>query len=281
VLRNITATFDAGIHAILGTQRDGTGLLHAVLDGRITPVSGEVRIAGKAPRSSAALLSSVPLDVTVPDALSVSHMIDLCASFRGTPRNDILRTFESLGLTPMLTRLGNSLRKDEQRSVVLALAIGAGAKAIVIEEPFSAIDPSVAPLLGDALKDLAAKGSTIVLTTASANEARPIASAIYRLSRGELVRASQRSSSLIQAAWVRVYSEQAKALLPAIAESELAIDVELHGHALTARAASTQFDLSRAIAKAILRAGIRPFAIESAPPDLVPMTPSMFPGAAP
>lgn len=279
VLRNITMTFEAGVHAVLGTQRDGTDLLHAVLDGRLSPMSGEVRVSGLPPKKAAAHLASIPLDVALPDSLSVSQMIDLSARFRNAAQSDIRRAVEALGLAPLLPRLGKSLRKDEQRAVALALAIGAAVKAIVLEEPFSAIDPSVAPLLGDALKEIAQQGSVVIVTTASANEARTIASAIYRLSRGELVRASQRSSSLIQAAWVRIYSEQARALLAALAESDFPIDVELHGHALTARSASTQFDLSRAMAKAIVRSGVRPFAIESAPPDLVPMTPSMFPGA--
>lgn len=276
-LRQISTSFEPGVHAVLGSPRDGSDLFLSVLEGAIRPAAGQVTIFGKRPSEAAELLSTIRLSVALPDSLTVSQMIEFAARMRNVPRDPILSTIESFQLSPLLPRLGKSLRIDEQRAILLAIAVGTHVKALAIEDPYAAMAPSAIPQIETALKGLAEGGSVVLLTTPSIQEATPLASAIYRLARGELVRATLRTSSLIQAAWVRIYSEQASLLMAPLTQTEFPIDVELHGHVLTARSSSTQFDLSRAIAKAILSAEIRPYAIESAPPDLVPFTPSMAP----
>jgi len=281
LLRQVSISFEPGVHSILGTPGDGADLFLSVLEGSVQPASGNVSIFGKPPSRAAALLASIRLSAALPDSITVSHMVSIAAEMRKASRDQILSAIDLFQLTPLLPRLGKSLRSDDQRAILLAIAVGTNAKAVAIEDPYASMAPSALPQIESALTGLAERGSVVILTTPSIHEAKPVSSAIYRLSRGELVRAALRTSGLIQAAWVRVYSEHAAQLMAPLSQVEFPIDVELHGHVLTARSSSTQFDLSRAMAKAILKAEIRPYAIESAPPDLVPFTPSMAPRPLP
>jgi ABC-2 type transport system ATP-binding protein len=107
---------------------------------------------------------------------------------RGLSRPEARRRGEQwlarLGLTEATTRKLQELSKGNQQKVQFAQAVLHDPELVVLDEPFSGLDPLNQDLLRRTMLDLAAAGTTIILSTHAMDEVERICSHLTLLDGG-------------------------------------------------------------------------------------------------
>ncbi|MDQ8044949.1 MAG: ATP-binding cassette domain-containing protein [Solirubrobacteraceae bacterium] len=109
----------------------------------------------------------LPEQIGVYERMTVSAHIAFFAELHGRSRSDAVaaarRWSERLDL-PTDAQV-SSLSKGNQQRVQLASSLSHGPELIVLDEPFSGLDPIGQALVEDVMSDLAAEGNTLVLSS--------------------------------------------------------------------------------------------------------------------
>lgn len=158
---------------ILGASGVGKSTLLQIMAGLATPAAGTVRIsyvpvAGPVPGATVmfqrpALLpwASVLDNVLLPARLSGRHRRDRAAS-----RAEALRILGEVGLTDRIDAKPHQLSGGQQQRAALARALASAPRILLLDEPFSALDPEMRGALREDVRRLArARGLTLVIVT--------------------------------------------------------------------------------------------------------------------
>jgi NitT/TauT family transport system ATP-binding protein len=184
VLGGVACAIAAGEHvAIVGRSGAGKSTLLHLIAGLLRPARGQVRIDGVAAEATvrgAVLMFQRP--ALLPWA-SVRDNILLASRFSGELRRD--RQNSQQRLSALLAQIGLSDRADalpaqlsggQQQRVALARALAAEPRILLLDEPFSALDPDTrASLRKDVRRLAAARGATLVTVTHDLADAAALA----------------------------------------------------------------------------------------------------------
>jgi ABC-type multidrug transport system ATPase subunit len=267
----LTATLEAGTHALVGGRLDGPSIVLALVAGHVNVRAGSVRVSGAAPDDSHVrrALAYVPLDAALPEPLRVDAALAMASRVRGERAKDPRSRLDVLGIASLATRAVRSLSREERRAVALAEALTCEAQVILVDEPLAALEPRAAAAACEALRARAAQGACVVVATASMREARTLADDVLTFARGALVRRAPASDPLVLAgprgAAVRAVASDGARLAAALAEEAVVRDVSVVGGVVVARG-SDAVVIAGAIARAAYRAEVT---IESLVPDLL------------
>jgi zinc transport system ATP-binding protein len=178
VLEGIDLTIETGEYVVLlGENGSGkTTLLRALLG--LVPLShGSIRVHGQASTrfDQWQRLAYVPQRLLAASTVPVSVIEAVMAarirpSTRVRPRRAqtraaALQALESMGLAHRASDRFDALSGGQQRRVMVARALAAGADTLLLDEPTAGVDADSELKLADALSDLHAQGRTIVLVT--------------------------------------------------------------------------------------------------------------------
>jgi ABC-2 type transport system ATP-binding protein len=141
-LRDCTLTIPEGaIVGLAGPNAAGKSTLLALAIGLLTPTEGSITVLDRDPRSDASVLSEVgfvaqgaPLyrGFTVGESLEYAR--------RTNPRWDVEIVAELLTNLDSATKVG-SLTSGDRARLALALALGKRPRLLLLDEPFSGLDP--------------------------------------------------------------------------------------------------------------------------------------------
>jgi ABC-2 type transport system ATP-binding protein len=176
--------------AILGPNGAGKTTTLEMLEGFLAPTSGTIRVLGADPRRAGRawrariglVLQSTSLDaeVTVRDTLS------LYAGLYPSPR-PVREVLELTGLTAdAQTRVG-VLSGGQRRRVDLAIGIIGRPEVLFLDEPTTGLDPEARRGTWQAITDLTATGTTVLLTTHYIDEAEHLAGRLILISAGRIL----------------------------------------------------------------------------------------------
>ena len=200
LLDSISFSLDAGqVVALLGPNGAGKSTLLKTLAG-LLPFSGELRLDGREASQlgraeRARLLAYVPqhsaLDVALPARQVVAHGRFAHRDVWGRPgRGDeaaIDRAMELTDTRRLAIRSFNRLSYGERRLVLLARALATEARVLLLDEPTAALDVTHALGLFRLLRDLAGRGSLVVVALHQLNEAVEASDRALLLAAGRLV----------------------------------------------------------------------------------------------
>jgi NitT/TauT family transport system ATP-binding protein len=184
VLGGVSFTIAAGEHvAIVGRSGAGKSTLLHLIAGLLRPARGQVHIDGVAPESTvrgAVLMFQRP--ALLPWA-SVRDNILLPLRFSGEWRRDrhgsqqrVSALLAQIGLGDRADALPAQLSGGQQQRVALARALAAEPRILLLDEPFSALDPETrASLREDVRRLAAARGTTLVTVTHDLADAAALA----------------------------------------------------------------------------------------------------------
>jgi simple sugar transport system ATP-binding protein len=197
-LAGVSVTLTSGrIHAVIGENGAGKSTLAKVLAGIEQPDAGEVLLDGAPVRFDGRRDAIVAGVGFVPQSLSLIGDLSLAenhAMSTGRWRFDRREAAAELaaqaansGISLRLDRRTSSLSLAERQLGELLLALAAGARVLLLDEPTSSLGPLDVDRLIERLRRLAATGTAIVLVTHRLDEVRRAADDVTVLRRGEVV----------------------------------------------------------------------------------------------
>jgi len=180
---------------LLGANGAGKTTTLNLFLGFLTPSSGEALVQGRpvqgdpvAARSALGYLAEV---VSLYPSLTGAENLEFFNALAGRPklssadRNSLL---ESLDFPlEAIDRLVSDYSKGMRQKLGLAIAIAKDARAILLDEPLSGLDPKAANELVEVLRRLSANGVALLLSTHDIFRAKELATWIGIMAHGRLV----------------------------------------------------------------------------------------------
>ena len=168
-LDGLDLTVEPGqVHGLLGPNGSGKSTAIRILLGLIKASAGSARLFGSDPWRNAVdlhrRLAYVPGDVNLWPNLTGGETIDMLGSLRGgiDPRRrmELVERFEL-----DLTKKAQAYSKGNRQKVALIAALATDAELFVFDEPTSGLDPLKEAVFQECVKEITARGNTILLSS--------------------------------------------------------------------------------------------------------------------
>ena len=193
-LRDVSVIAHAGeIHGLLGPNGAGKTTLLRILLGLVRRDAGDIWLFGR---------ELPPRAERVPDGvaavfehpgfypyLSGTRNLSLLARMDGRPAGDAARgrAIERVGLTTAADRRVDGYSAGMRQRLGLAAALLRGPRLLFLDEPTSALDPAGARDVRELVRELAAAGAAIVISSHDLVEVEELCTSVTILRAGELV----------------------------------------------------------------------------------------------
>ena len=174
--------------ALLGPNGAGKTTAIGLLLGLHAPDSGHAELFGLPPGAlDARRRTGVMLQTAgIPDTLKVRELVDLARSYYPQPRA-LGECLALAGLEEIQQRRYGQLSGGQQRRVQFAMAICGRPQLLFLDEPTTGLDIDARQGLWRAIRDLAAQGCAILLTTHYLEEAEALADRVMVVDQGRLL----------------------------------------------------------------------------------------------
>jgi ABC-2 type transport system ATP-binding protein len=178
------------VHGFLGPNGAGKSTTIRVVLGLYRASAGRVRVLGRDPGTHAAEVtrrtSYVPGEVVLWPNLTGQEVLDALAGLRGARDEPAERRLSAdFGLDTR--RLVRTYSKGNRQKVVLVAAFAAPTELLVLDEPTSGLDPLMEELFQRCVRDAAADGRTVLLSSHILAEVEDVCDDITIVKDGRLV----------------------------------------------------------------------------------------------
>lgn len=192
-VRDLDLHLETGrIYGLLGPNGSGKTTTLRTMLGLIDPDVGTVELLGGTPDDlRRARVGFVPEQRALPENSRVVALLTFFARMRGFSRSEAReRADEWLGrldLQGKATARIKSLSNGQQQKVQIALALLCEPDLVLLDEPLAALDPQHQELVIHEVKQAAARGATVVLSTHRLREAQVLLDHVVMLYHGDKV----------------------------------------------------------------------------------------------
>ena len=222
-LNGVSFDLDAGqVTALLGPNGAGKTTIVRLLAGLTRPTKGRAILFGGDPQSvqSRRRLGVMLQVARVPETLTVSEHITLFSSYYPSPL-PLQTVLRLAGLESVADRRYGKLSGGQQQRVLFALAVCGNPGLLFLDEPTVGMDVESRRQFWSTIRELAASGRSILLTTHYLEEADALATRIVVLNRGRVIADGTPATIKQQAAGRQIrcrtrLTEGALALLPGV-----------------------------------------------------------------
>lgn len=185
------------IVGLLGPNGAGKTTCFRILSGLMRPSSGKVFMDQKEItslplyRRARLGLGYLPQESSVFRSLSVIENILVVLGIQGVPRKQAReqaeRILQEYQLSRVAKQAGYTLSGGERRRLEIARAVTAKPKILMLDEPFTGIDPVTVDELRTMLRGLKEKGIGIVVTDHNARETLKVIDRSYLIHSGKIL----------------------------------------------------------------------------------------------
>jgi ABC-2 type transport system ATP-binding protein len=178
------------VFALLGPNGAGKTTTVEILEGYRSRTAGEVSVLGHDPakreRALRAEVGIVLQSTGVDPYLTVAETIELFRGYYPHPR-PLSEVIDLVGLAEKRDTRVLRLSGGQQRRLDVAIALAGDARLLFLDEPTTGFDPSARRHAWEVVKNLAAIGKTVFLTTHFMDEAQYLANRVAVIASGTIV----------------------------------------------------------------------------------------------
>ncbi|MGO1672905.1 MAG: ABC transporter ATP-binding protein [Canibacter sp.] len=173
-VNNLTLAIPLGtMFGLVGPNGAGKTTALSMATGILRPNFGEVSVLGQNvwsdPVAAKSRMGVLPDGLRTYDRLTGPELLRYTGLLRGIPEHEIAERSASLIHTLGLAEAGNSLVVDYsagmKKKVGLAAALIHSPKVLILDEPFEAVDPVSSQIIRALLRQIVARGGTVVLSS--------------------------------------------------------------------------------------------------------------------
>lgn len=198
VVDNVNLSVCTGeVVGLLGPNGAGKSTTFYVMVGRILPDTGQVFIGNEDVTQQPTYLRArrgigyLPQEASIFRRISVRENLLLVLSANGLhlseSEDECDRLIEEFGLGHIASAPGYALSGGERRRVEIARCLAMKPSFILLDEPFSGIDPVAVFDIQEIIRDLKSKGYGILLTDHNVRETLAITDRTYLMHQGSVV----------------------------------------------------------------------------------------------
>ena len=191
------------IFGLLGPNGAGKSTFINILAGLVIKTSGTARIwdidIDENPREARAAIGVVPQEITMDPFFTPMEALELQAGFYGVPKAErrSLEILAAMGLTDKKDAYVRQLSGGMKRRLMVAKALVHMPPVLILDEPTAGVDVELRRSLWNYVRELNARGTTIILTTHYLEEAEELCDHIAIVNHGEII-ASEPTPQLLK-----------------------------------------------------------------------------------
>jgi heme ABC exporter ATP-binding subunit CcmA len=188
-VRGVSLELEAGhFYVLRGENGAGKSTLLRIIAGLNEPTEGEVFIFGERNKDALEQIGYMAHAPLLYDELTGMENLRFFAQLYGVSSDQpLVEAFHLVGLDPKLERRVGQYSQGMRQRLSLARAIFHSPRLLLLDEPFSNVDPDSASAIAKLLAQMRDQGKTIVLVTHQIGLLSAIADEVLILSRGQLV----------------------------------------------------------------------------------------------
>jgi ABC-2 type transport system ATP-binding protein len=182
-----------GIFGLLGPNGAGKSTTIRMIMNIITPDEGKIHLfegAGTG-REHSARIGYLPEERGLYKKMKVKEQLAFFGETKGISHKDAVRKtaewLERLGLTDWTEKKVEDLSKGMQQKVQFIGSLLHEPELVILDEPFSGLDPVNAQVMKDVVIDIARQGRTVLFSTHIMEQAEKMCDRIAIIARGEKV----------------------------------------------------------------------------------------------
>ncbi|QES90770.1 ABC transporter ATP-binding protein [Rhizosphaericola mali] len=184
---------EGSIFGLLGPNGAGKTTLLRMITGIFQPDEGEVIIAGKKfdPIEDVRLIGYMPEERGLYKKMKIGEQALYLAQLKGLSKSEALESakywFSRLKMESWWDKKLEDLSKGMGQKLQFVVTVMHSPKLIILDEPFSGLDPVNAGLIKDEIFNLAQQGSTIIFSTHRMEQVEEICDHIALVNQGKVL----------------------------------------------------------------------------------------------
>jgi ABC-2 type transport system ATP-binding protein len=181
------------LFGLLGPNGAGKSTLINILAQLVLKTTGEVKVwdfdLDQNPRDVASAIGVVPQELNIDPFFTPRELLNLQAGLYGVPRAErrTAEILEALGLADKAEAYARTLSGGMRRRLLVAKALVHNPPVLVLDEPTAGVDVELRQQLWRYVRDLNARGVTVLLTTHYLEEAEQLCDRIAIINHGKVI----------------------------------------------------------------------------------------------
>ncbi len=194
VLENISLSCESGkALGLLGRNGAGKTTTIRIIMGVFPADSGEVLLDGKPINRKKVKIGYLPEERGLYPKKIVMEQLIYLAELKGLKASEAKKSakelLEKLEMTEYENKRLDTLSKGNQQKIQLVATLTCDPDIVILDEPFSGLDPVNAMLLKDTVKELIARGKVVIFSSHQMNYVEEFCNDIAILNQGKIVKA--------------------------------------------------------------------------------------------
>ena len=194
-LNNVSFEIETGLTGLVGPNGAGKSTLIQIITGQLQPSSGRLTVFGQRPWNNPNLLrrigycpegEAVPADLRPRDWLRALALLSGVSPNEADARSEAILDRVKLPRAAWSKRMGQYSKGMKQR-VKLGQGLLHGPELLVLDEPMNGLDPMGRQEMANTLKDLAAHGVSILISSHILAELEALCQSILILNWGRVL----------------------------------------------------------------------------------------------
>lgn len=191
VLKDISFTAHSGTAlGLLGRNGAGKTTTIRIIMGVFFPDKGKVLVDGKQINRNNIRIGYMPEERGLYPKIKICDQLVYLAQLRGMSSKDSQKAcdkwLERMSMTEYKNKKLETLSKGNQQKIQLAATLMCNPQIVILDEPFSGLDPVNAMLLKDVIKEMIAGGAVVLFSSHQMNYIEEFCESIAIINQGKI-----------------------------------------------------------------------------------------------